>query len=500
MNLDTTAPAVHVRGLIRIHGTSPTAVPALRGLDLDAAAGELVGIVGPSGSGKSTLLRILAGQDRPSAGQVTVFGLELDQASDRDLAAYRRDVVGTIEQHYWRALSPYLTARAAIELPLTLRGWDASRRTSRVDELLGRIGLLDRAAALPSELSGGEQQRIAFAAALAPRPRLVLADEPTGELDERTATDLLAVLRALIAEDRTTALVVTHDRLIEDIADRVIHVRDGRAIAIRPGGPNVRPHGTVDAIGWTAPALPDGQVAIPAVGPAGSDEAAIILHGVSRTYGAGRSSVDGLPTMSASFARGGLHVVTGPSGSGKSTLLRLIVGLDRPTTGSVMTLGVDLGALGADDLAAFRGARTAICPQAPRLVPFLTVLENVELGLAIGRPEMEPAERLERAMGALDRVGIEGLAASSPDGLSGGERARAGIARALASEPELIILDEPTAALDRATAATIIGLLANLDRSGRTLLVATHDRDFIAAASDRLDLRDLRASTGPGSQ
>ncbi len=500
--------AIVARGVIRIHGTPPTVVPALRGMDLEARAGELVGIVGPSGSGKSTLLRILAGQDRVSAGSVSVFGLELDQATGGELARYRRDVVGTIEQHYWRALSPYMTARAAIELPLTLRGWATARKDARVDDLLDRIGLRDRATAFPANLSGGEQQRVAFAAALAPGPSLILADEPTGELDERTATDLLDVLRRLIEDDGVTAVVVTHDRLVEDIADRVIHVRDGRAIAVRPGGRDLVPHGTVDSIGWSAPALVDRAVAIPAVGSAGDAGAAVVLRDVARTFGAGRASVDALPSMSATFARGGLHVITGPSGSGKSTLLRLIVGLDRPTSGSVETLGVDLGTLDAEELALLRGRRMAICPQAPRLIPFLTVLENVELGLAIGRPAMPPAERRDRALEALAEVAMAGHAGSAPDGLSGGERARVGIARALAGQPELLILDEPTAALDRGTAATIITLLANLDREGRTILVATHDRDFIAAAADRLDLRDLRrgrehvdgdGAVGPGS-
>lgn len=489
---------VETRGLIRIHGVPPTAVPALRGLDLAVHAGELVGIVGASGSGKSSLLRILAAQDRPSAGHVLAFGLELDQASGKALATYRRDTVGTIDQHYWRSLSPYLTAQASIELPLRLRGWNEADRRLRAESILDKVGLGDRGDAYPSELSGGEQQRIAFAAALAAGPRLVLADEPTGELDERTATEILALLQQLVRDEGVTAIVVTHDRLVEDIADRVIHIRDGRAIAVRPGGPGTEPLRSVDAIGWSAPPLPPPPPRIATVGPADSTDAAIVLHDVSRVYGSGRSSVAGLPPISWTFAHGGLHVITGPSGSGKSTLLRLIVGLDRPTDGTIQTLGVTLGDLDPEALAAFRADHVAICPQAPRLIPFLTVLENVELGLSVARPSMPRPEVHERAIEALREVSMDTFADAQPDGLSGGERARVGIARALATRAELIILDEPTAALDRRTAATIITLLADLDRAGRTLLVATHDRDFIAAASDRLDLRDHHAAS-PGS-
>ena len=489
-----TTDGIEAVGLIRIHGTPPTAVAALRGLDLTVRQGELVGIVGASGSGKSTLLRILGGLDLPSAGRVRSFGLDLDQAPATALAAYRRDVVGTIEQHYWRSLSPYLTARQAIELPLVLRGWPRTEREGRSAELLERIGLGERGAAVPAELSGGEQQRVAFAAALAARPRLLLADEPTGELDERTAGELLRLLGELIRADGATAVVVTHDRLVEDLADRVVHVRDGRAIAVRAGGPATAAAGTIDAIGWTAPPLPGPPPAIPPVGPSSSAMPAVELDDVVRTYGAGRAAVDAIHGLSATFAHGGLHVITGPSGSGKSTLLRLIVGLDRPTSGVVRTLDTDLGTLDAEALAAFRASRIAICSQAPRLIAFLSLVENIELALSIRRPSMPEAERRERAAAALAQVAMDRYLDAAPDGLSGGERARVGIARALAAEPELIVLDEPTASLDRATAASIITLLGQLDRAGRTLLVATHDRDFIAAASDRLDLRDLAAA------
>jgi putative ABC transport system ATP-binding protein len=247
----------------------------------------------------------------------------------------------------------------------------------------------------------------------------------------------------------------------------------------------------VDAIGWTAPPLPGPPAPIPPVGPSSSATPAVVLEDVVRTYGAGRAAVNAIHGLSATFAHGGLHVITGPSGSGKSTLLRLIVGLDRPTAGLVRTLGTDLGSLDSSELAAFRASRIAICSQAPRLISFLSVLENIELALSIRQPTMAEPERRERAAAALAQVAMARYIDAAPDGLSGGERARVGIARALAAEPELIVLDEPTAALDRATAATIITLLGRLDRAGRTLLVATHDRDFIAAASDRLDLRDL---------
>jgi len=482
-------PAITAHGLVRIYPVETVNVPALRGLDLTVLAGEVVGIVGPSGSGKSTLLGILAGLDRPSAGSLSVFGTRLERAGEQELARYRTETVGVVEQHYWRAISPYVSARRMIELPLALRGWPARDRNRRSAELLDRIGLGDRGDAYPAELSGGEQQRVAFAAALACRPRIVLADEPTGELDARTAAELLTLLRELVQAEGATAIVVTHDAMVESTADRIVYLHDGRNIGMRVGsdGPLAT---TVDASGWTAPAVPEPPPPVGRMVAPATRAVAVELEGVSRRYGHGAHPVLAIDDLSVRFASGGLHVVTGPSGSGKSTLLRLITGLDRPTAGVVRTLGADLATLDRTGLAQLRAGRIASMSQAPRLVPFLTVLENVELGLVV-RQRGTGAERGERARSALGQVGLAELAEIFPDVLSGGERARVALARALAADPELLVLDEPTSALDRASAAAVIELLTHLDQ-GMTVVVATHDRDLIAAASDRLDLRDVR--------
>jgi peptide/nickel transport system ATP-binding protein len=484
------APGIEARDVIRIHAADTTSVAALRGLDLTVEPGEIVGILGPSGSGKSTLLRLLAGLDRPSAGSIVVGGLHLERASDRALDRYRTTTVGVLDQHYWRSISPYLTVAEVVDLPLRVRGWTAASRRARVTELLDRVRLPDRAAAFPRELSGGEQQRVAYAAAMAPRPRLFLADEPTGELDEATARSVLDLLTELVRAEGATALVVTHDLLVESMADRLVHLHDGRIIGIRDRrvGEGLRP--VVDRSGWMAPDLPERPIPSVTAAPASPDDETVRFVGVTRRYRRGRATVAALEDLDASFGRGGLHVVTGPSGSGKSTLLRLIVGLDRPSSGSVRTLGLDLASLDRTALAALRARRIATMSQAPRLVPFLSALENVELGLDVRHTGL-PEERRERAQAALGRVGLGDLAEAKPDVLSGGERARVALARALAPRPELLVLDEPTAALDRASAIGVIDLIAELGDEV-TVIAATHDRDLIAVASDRLDLRDAR--------
>ena len=479
------ADAIVGSGLIRIHPTPGGPVAALRGLDITVGEGEVAAVIGPSGSGKSTLLRLIAGLDRPSAGRLVVLGADLTDAADRDLDRHRREHVGVVEQHYRRALSPYLRVADAIALPLALRGVAPADRRRRVEELLDRIGLPGRGDAFRHQLSGGEQQRVAFAVALATRPPLLLADEPTGELDATTAESILDVLRDLVRAEGTTCVVVTHDELVERVADRVVHVADGRAVAERIGGPGASSVQIRDAQGWLAPPLPEPSTPLsPAIRPDDGEDA-VILEQAARRYGAGTTSMLGLPPTSVAFGAGRFHVVTGPSGSGKSTLLRLVSGLDRPTEGRVVTLGNDLSTLDRDGLARLRAARIGIVDQVRDLVPFLTARENVELGLAIRG--VDPDDARPRAVEALEAVGLGEHLERAPDGLSAGERLRVALARALATGPDLLILDEPTAALDRAGARAVARLLAALD--GRvTVLATTHDPALIEAASDRLDL------------
>ncbi len=202
--------AILGRGLIRIHPSPGGPVAALRGLDIRVESGEVAAVIGPSGSGKSTLLRLVGGLDRPSAGRIEVLGRDLTTASAAELDEHRRTKVGVVEQHYRRALSPYVPAGEAIGLPLALRGVGARDRDARVAELLERIGLPDRGGAYRHELSGGEQQRVAIARAVIARPDLLVADEPTGNVDPALAKRLLRLFLELNRLG-TTVLIATHD-------------------------------------------------------------------------------------------------------------------------------------------------------------------------------------------------------------------------------------------------------------------------------------------------
>ncbi len=214
--------------LFKIYKQEDLEVVALRGLDLKVRRGELMAIVGASGSGKTTLLNILAGLDLPSAGRASVGGRSLLTMTSADLVTYRRKEVGFVWQQTSRNLVPYLTAVQNVELPMILEGVEPGPARSRARDLLDAVGLAHRMESKPDRLSGGEQQRVAIAVSLANDPPLVLADEPTGELDSQTASEIFGVLRALNQELGVTIVIVTHDPAIANQIDRVVAIRDGR--------------------------------------------------------------------------------------------------------------------------------------------------------------------------------------------------------------------------------------------------------------------------------
>ncbi|MGP3683849.1 ABC transporter ATP-binding protein [Streptomyces sp. IBSNAI002] len=218
--------------LVRIFSTDGVEVQALQGLELTVAQGDLVALVGASGSGKSTLLNILAGLDVPTAGTATVGGYDLLEMSAKERLRYRREAVGFVWQQTARNLMPFLTAAENIALPMQLRGrvprGAAKRRAARVGELLEALEISDLSARRPAELSGGQQQRVAIAVAMANDPAVLLADEPTGELDSETGAAIFEAFRTVNRELGATVVIVTHDPLVAGEVRRTVAIRDGR--------------------------------------------------------------------------------------------------------------------------------------------------------------------------------------------------------------------------------------------------------------------------------
>jgi ABC-type lipoprotein export system ATPase subunit len=509
--------AVEVRDLFRVYSSPEGHAAALQGLSLTVQEKEVLVVLGPSGSGKSTLLRVLAGLERPSAGTAEVFDVDLGRLSARRLAEYRSGATGYVEQHYSRSLDPDLTARELVGVQLGLAGAGRDERASRADELLERVGLGEKRRSRPAELSGGEQQRIAVCAALAHRPRLLLADEPTGELDAASAGLVYELIGDLAREHGCTTVLVSHDVESTAIADRTVRVRDGRVseetgkgdgetLVVARGGwlrlPEdllVRAH-----IGSRARAeLGDGGILVSPAGEPGEGSAAKTAEpaaasatngsvvararGVGKRYGEGARETVVLDGVDASFTAGRLTALTGPSGSGKTTLLQILAGLRDPSAGAVEVLGRQLAELGREERAALRRDPIAFIPQDPGLTPFLSARENVEIALALRDLDAEGARR--RALDALSEVGLAERAEQRVGRLSAGERQRVAIARALAAEAKLLLADEPTARLDEANALAVGALFGRYAReTGAAVVCATHDPLVVAEADDVLAL------------
>jgi energy-coupling factor transport system ATP-binding protein len=509
-------PVIDARDLFRIHRSSEGEAAALQGLTLHVDRGEVVAVLGPSGSGKSTLLRILAGLERPSAGMAQVLGHDMANLRPRRAAALRARSLGIVDQHYHRSLPPELRCREIIGLQLAMLGVGARERDRRAAELLERVGLADAGESTPGRLSGGEQQRIAICAAVAHRPALLLADEPAGELDAANVAVAYRLIAELARDDGATVVLVSHDPAATAVADRTLHIRDGRlsdeasgggatAIVVGRGGwLRVPEELLADAgVGRLARAeRHDHGILITPAGPAAAaagaspppapgraaPTAAAELRGVQMRYGEGRRARVVLDGFAATFEAGRMTALTGRSGSGKSTLLRLLAGMEHASAGEVIVLGQSIGGLDRAAAAAFRRRHVAVVAQEAGLVDYLSATENVTLAMSVrGVGEGEAAAETARTW--LSRFGLEHRLAHRVAGLSAGERQRVAIARALACDPDLLLIDEPTSRLDQANAAIVGRMLADAAQlHGATIVCATHDPLVIEQADRVLPL------------
>jgi ABC-type lipoprotein export system ATPase subunit len=507
--------AVDVRDAFRLYPSGGRATAALQGLTFAVAPGEIVAVLGPSGSGKTTLLRTLAGFEPLSAGSADVFGTELGGLGDAGRAAFRAANIGFLDQHYTQTLSPDLTCRRTVALQLELAGSSSGDANRAADALLARVGLADRAGDRPELLSGGEQQRVAVCAAVVHRPRLLLADEPVGELDAESAATVYRLLAEITRETGATAVIVTHDPEAATIADRLVHIRNGRLVEQSvDGSPRAL---VVSHDGWLR--LPDGLlgddrpslvsaegdrdgVVLRPVGSGGAErrppepngsrpatrsEHPVVgeLREVTKTYRHGQGERVVFSNLSRRFQGGRMAAVVGRSGTGKTTLLHLLAGLERPDQGQILVAGEQLTGRSRSQLAALRRRRIALVTQEPGLVPYLSARENVMLALGV-RQEHGTRERADAALAEVDLTGQTDQSAAT---LSAGERQRVAIARALAADVDLLLVDEPSARLDEGNGRIAGALIARAARErGIAVVCATHDPVLVELADDVLEL------------
>jgi ABC-type lipoprotein export system ATPase subunit len=503
---------VELRDVFCVHRTNEGDAAALQGANLELGRGEVLCVLGPSGAGKSTLLRVIAGIQPPSAGVVRVLGDDIGRMPARSRSRLRHELLGFLGQHTETALSPDLPMRDAVGLPLALRGMPRRERHRRVDELFEAAALAGRADALPGELSGGERQRFALCAALAHRPALLLADEPTGELDDASADAVRALIVELARANGTSIILVTHDPATAEVADRTLRIRDGRIVGDRRGGEDalvindgwlrLPPDLLTQAGIWRRARVqpaPDGVIVTRAVSDSGPTATAaakarpqsaarwapvrVELRSVARTYGHGPARRHVLGGLTHDFAPGQMTAITGRSGVGKTTLLKLVAGLERPSSGQVILDGRLLGDRSDEQLASLRRERIGYLSQEPAPIGFLSAEENTVLTLRIRGWDVDTAT--ERAAEALNRAGLADRASQRVHRLSAGETQRLALARALASARGLLVIDEPTSRQDENNARAIADLLAAAaHEEGQTVICATHDPAVIDQADN----------------
>jgi ABC-type lipoprotein export system ATPase subunit len=467
-------------------------IAALRGLSIEIGAGERVVVHGPSGAGKSTFVKLVTASVVPSAGSALLLGRELTAMDRRARSELRRNSIGTITQHSGDDLSPELTCLENVALQPRLRGWSRAESVAAAHEALRSVGLDHLAKRRPVSLSHGELQRVGIAAALAHRPALVVADEPTGQLDARSADAVFELLAALVDEHGSTLVIASHDESAARIADRVVTISEGRLSTEQR--PNSAPTLIVDERGWVRLPDPDRERAgIGLLVSVESTDHSVVLSGTGGVVTAVDDQLDPsvvpgnvlcrvvdaslsvddvtvLATVSLQLCAGQVHAITGRSGSGKTTLLSIAAGWLAPTTGTV-ELAADVG--------------VAVCPAVPAFPEGLSVGEILDLTGSVRRLHTPPAENVS----LLAALGLAELIDRPADELSGGERQRLAVGRCLAANAGLLLLDEPTAQLDRRNAERVIRLLKDAARHGRAVVCASHDPQLIKRA-DRVTQLD----------
>jgi len=503
------APIFQVRDLVKVYETAVGDFVALGGVSFDAYPGEFLGIVGKSGAGKTTLLNAITGVSSITAGEVqfrlqangNVSGsrvsLAIQSMSENQRSRWRGRNVGIVYQSF--ELLPQLDLIDNITFPQDLIGrYDPAVSVRRALELLAEVELSEHACKLPAHLSGGQKQRVAIARALVNDPPVIVADEPTGNLDSGTAEHILRFLETLVAQGKTV-IMATHDRSLMSRFSRVVEIKDG-AIVAKGSHSSISFAGLVSEGRMFADAQ-ESSTSIHSAGPPAkrngrpareeSDElsCAIRLEKVVKTYVNAAGEFAALKGIDLHIQYGQFVSLIGKSGSGKSTLLNMLTGIDHPTSGRVTINGQDLYAMSESERALWRGKNVGIVFQFFQLLPTLTLLENVMLPMDYCEV-YRAAERPERALALLKQVGLEAQTHQLPATVSSGQQQSAAIARALATDPEIVVADEPTGNLDSRSANAICDLFQDLAEQGKTILIVTHDPSLTGRTDQTVILAD----------
>lgn len=471
--------------LVKTYWKETGQVRALKGIDAEFPRAALTAVVGPSGSGKSSLLRLLAAMDRPTSGAVRLGETRVDSATSGTLRHLRRDVVGYLFQRPSDNFVSYLTVGEHLRVA---RARGKGTFDHDPNELLDELGIAHRIDHLPSELSGGEQQRAAFAQILAAGSNIIVADEPTAELDSVSAAAVLDMMRALVARG-VTFVLATHDTGVTTVADHVIELDHGVIKSLR--SPSARPVDSI-AAGRTRPsaeptrpgAMRSGPYSKPPPSPVSSaaSTSVLTLQGVAKRYTRGEEIVHALEDIDVTLRTGEVVGLVGRSGSGKTTLLNVVAGWEEPDAGTITWTDGSREELLPWDTA-------AVLPQKLGLIDELTVRKNIEYPARLAGILKDKRDVVDDL---LEELGLDELQDRLPKETSVGEQQRAALARALVLSPRLLLADEPSGHQDKGWADAVWGAIRKAAARGTCCLVATHNQEVIGYLDRLLRMTDGR--------
>ncbi len=496
-------PIIQLRDVVKAYETGEGPFYALQDVNIDIQPGEFLGITGKSGAGKTTLLNMISGVSDLTSGEVLFHGngngspttaTPLHTLNEDKLALWRGQNVGIVYQSF--ELMPTLNLVENVMLPPDFLGTYRPRISkTRALELLNLVEIEEHAYKIPAHISGGQKQRVAIARAMINDPAIIIADEPTGNLDTVTAETIFQIFEKLVDQGKTIVMV-THDESLASRFTRRLHIVDGVVGDPPENGAAQFSHAAVPEKTVVSGRT---QVTMDTDEPCGEmvsestetqqDHPAIVLRDVHKVYENAAGKFVALKSVDMQLDYGQFISIVGKSGCGKSTLLNMITGIDHPTAGEVIIGNHHIYEMNKSERALWRGKNMGVVFQFFQLLPTLTLLENAMLPMDYCK--VYPFnERSDRAMELLKLVGLEEQAHQLPAAVSSGQQQSAAIARALATDPSIILADEPTGNLDSRSADNILNIFESLAAQGKTVMIVTHDPSITQRTDQTIILSD----------
>ncbi|MEN8172961.1 MAG: ATP-binding cassette domain-containing protein [Chloroflexota bacterium] len=494
-------PIIRIKNLGKDYQTGDGPFTALKDINIDIQRGEFLGITGKSGAGKTTLLNMITGVSTLSSGEVRFFsdddsqGTAIQTLSENDLALWRGQNLGIVYQSF--ELLPSLNLVKNVMIPPDFLGaYHPMTSKEKALELLEMVDIVEHAFKIPAHISGGQKQRVAIARALVNDPAIIIADEPTGNLDSVTAETIFQLFEKLVTQGKTVVMV-THDQSLTPRFTRHLRISDGELVDARPDKAPTRsaePGDKQDKAVQSTPVtlIPKndrGNGAEKAKTASTPNHPAISLKAVDKIYENAAGKFVALKSIDLNLNYGQFISVVGKSGSGKSTLLNMITGIDHPSSGEVAVGNQNIYEVSESQRAMWRGRNMGVVFQFFQLLPTLTLLENTMLPMDYCNVHAFN-ERPAKAMQLLELVGLGEQAHQLPGSVSSGQQQSAAIARSMATDPAIILADEPTGNLDSRAAETVLSLFEKLASQGKTIIIVTHDPSITSRTDQTIILSD----------